>query len=103
MSIVADIFEILMILAFGFSWPFNIVRAYNARTTKGTSLLFLCLIGSGYVAGILCKIFACQGVVGYWTPTKILAFIFYFINLSLIITALIVYCRNKKIDSEKNK
>lgn len=46
-----------MVICFGASWPFNIVRAYKARTAKGTSFLFMSLIGMGYVGGILCKIF----------------------------------------------
>ena len=53
MGTFATIFEIVMVLCFGASWPFNIVRAYKARTTKGTSLQFTILIGIGYVGGIL--------------------------------------------------
>lgn len=100
MEIVSIIFEIAMIVAFGVSWPFNIIRAYKARTTKGTSLPFLSLIGSGYIAGILSKIFACQGVENYWTYLRIIAFVFYCINLSLIITATVIYARNKKLDKK---
>lgn len=58
METFATVFEIVMVLCFGASWPFNIVRAYKARTTKGTSLQFTILIGIGYVGGILSKIFA---------------------------------------------
>lgn len=98
MGIASIIFEIFMIVAFGFSCPFSIVRSYKAKTTKGTSLPFLILIGSGYVAGILSKIFACQGVVDYWSYLRIIAFVFYCINLSLIITAVCIYARNFKYD-----
>ena len=38
---VGDYFEIGMILAFGISWPINLIKAWRARTTRGTSLLFL--------------------------------------------------------------
>ena len=41
---VGDYFEIGMILAFGISWPINLIKAWRARTTRGTSLLFLFLI-----------------------------------------------------------
>lgn len=102
MGTFATIFEIVMVLCFGASWPFNIVRAYKARTTKGTSLQFTILIGIGYVGGILSKIFASadQGA-GYWEPLTVLAFVFYIINLCMILTALAIYFRNKKLDAAR--
>lgn len=51
----AVVFEILMVVCFGFSWPFNIIKSYRARTAKGTSLYFTLLIAIGYVGGILSK------------------------------------------------
>ena len=36
----ADIFELLMIVCFGVSWPINIYKAWKARTTKGSSVQF---------------------------------------------------------------
>ena len=102
METLATVFEIVMVLCFGASWPFNIVRAYKARTAKGTSLQFTLLIGLGYVGGILSKIFASiHAGAGYWNALKILAFVFYFINLSMIITAILIYFRNKKLDLQK--
>lgn len=101
METLSVLFEIAMVVAFGVSWPFNIVRAYRARTAKGTSLLFIVLIGGGYVAGILSKIFAyAKEGAAYWTPLRILAFVFYFINLSMILTALCLYIRNKRLDRQ---
>ena len=38
---VALVLEVLMMLAFGASWPFNVVKSYNARTAKGKALPFL--------------------------------------------------------------
>lgn len=102
METFATIFEIVMVLCFGASWPFNIMRAYKARTAKGTSLQFTLLIGIGYVAGILSKIFSAVHIgSGYWTGLHILAFVFYFINLTMIITALVIYFRNKKLDAKR--
>ena len=51
----AEILEIVMIVSFGASWPMNVVKSYKARTAKGKSLAFLCLILFGYVAGITGK------------------------------------------------
>ena len=52
----AHLFEAGMLVCFGFSWPLNVVKAYKARTTKGTSLAFIFLIITGYIAGITAKI-----------------------------------------------
>ena len=104
LELLPDIFEIMMILCFGVSWPFNITRAYKARTTKGTSIVFTLCVLVGYVAGVLSKILAwiVKGN-GYWTFIKIFAFIFYVVNLSMIITALAIYFRNKKLDKNNEK
>ena len=37
----SEILEIIMILCFGASWPFNVYKSYRARTAKGKSLLFV--------------------------------------------------------------
>ena len=39
-----QILETIMLVCFGFSWPLNVIKAYKARTTKGTSLPFIILI-----------------------------------------------------------
>ena len=51
----SEILEIIMILSFGASWPLNVIKSYKARTAKGKSLAFLCLIFFGYIAGIASK------------------------------------------------
>ena len=41
--LIAELFEILMIVSFGLSWPMNVLKSYRARTAKGKSLPFLLL------------------------------------------------------------
>ena len=36
----AVVFEILMLVCFGLSWPFNIAKSWKSRTAKGKSLIF---------------------------------------------------------------
>lgn len=98
LTVLANVFEIIMVVCFGASWPFNIVKAYKARTAKGTSLLFMGLIGFGYVAGILCKLMQLieKGSL-HWLGW--IAFAFYFVNLSMIITGVVIYFRNKRLDA----
>ena len=93
-----------MIVLFGVSWPFNIVRAYKGRTTKGTSFAFLSLIETGYASGIVSKILAsvAEGAK-YWTALRITAFCFYVVNFIMLFIAIMIYFRNKKLDAEKAK
>ena len=44
----AHLFEAGMLVCFGFSWPLNVVKAYKAGTTKGTSLAF-CLFNNHWL------------------------------------------------------
>lgn len=100
----AEIFEIGMVLCFGASWPFSVIRAYKARTAKGTSLIFTLLIEIGYISAIIGKfiLLAEQGGA-YWTPARAIAFAFYWINLAMVTTGIIIYFRNKKLDAKAEK
>ncbi|MCR5046687.1 MAG: SGNH/GDSL hydrolase family protein [Treponema sp.] len=88
----AHIFECCMLLCFGFSWPLNVIKAYKARTAKGTSLAFITLIITGYLAGIAAKIINAQF-------NYVLAV--YFLNLAIVFCNVIVYARNKSLDNKK--
>lgn len=97
----SEILEVLMIISFGASWPFNVVKSYKARTAKGKSLWFLYLIIFGYIAGILSK---------FLNPTymadiseKWYVLFFYFLNLTMVTADLIIYFRNKKLDRRNGK
>ena len=97
----AEIFEIGMVLCFGASWPFNVIRAYKARTAKGTSLLFTLLIEIGYISAIIGKfILLAQQGNAYWTAPRGIAFAFYWINLAMVTAGLVIYFRNKKLDAK---
>lgn len=85
----AAIFETVMLICFGFSWPLNVIKAYKARTAKGTSLPFILLIITGYVAGIVAKFM--NHAVGY-------VLIVYFLNLMIVSVNLLIYFRNRALD-----
>ena len=85
-------FEALMLICFGFSWPLNVIKAYKARTVKGTSLAFILLIITGYVAGIAAKFINHQ--INY-----VLAV--YFLNLVIVMANIVVYFRNKSLDKKR--
>ena len=90
-----SLFETLMHVCFGLSWPINMMKAYKARTAKGTSLPFLLLIITGYLGGIAAKIIS--GSINY-------VLIVYLINLAIVLLNLAVYFRNVSLDrkSENN-
>ena len=87
----AHLFEAAMLVCFGFSWPLNVIKAYKARTAKGTSLPFIILIITGYLAGISAKII--NGQFNY-------VLVVYFINLAIVMTNVFVYIRNKALDKK---
>ena len=97
LEIIATICEIIMVICFGLSWPFNIIRSYKAKSTKGTSILFMSLIEIGYVAGIICKILIWISK-GSLTLLQLTAFIFYCINFTMVFIGILIYFRNKKIE-----
>ena len=46
-----SVWEVIMMVCFGFSWPFAIVKTIRAKNPAGKSYLFLTLIIVGYAAG----------------------------------------------------
>ena len=98
-----EIFEIIMIVSFGASWPFNVMRSYKARTAKGKSLSFLCLILFGYVAGIISKLINETYMANFGSKWYVL--FFYVLNFIMVFADLLLYFRNKKLDkiAEQNK
>ena len=100
---ISEILETVMIVSFGASWPFNVIRSYKARTAKGKSLSFLCLILFGYAAGIIGKVLRDDFAV--WLATSWYVLFFYVLNFIMVGTDLILYFRNKALDkkAEENK
>lgn len=94
----SELFEILMILSFGASWPLNVIKSYKSRTAKGKSLIFLCLILFGYMAGIISK-FLNESYMNTITSKWYVLF-FYVLNLIMVGIDLCLYIRNRKLDIE---
>ena len=97
----AEILEVIMIVCFGISWPFNVVRSYKARTAKGKSPVFLCLIILGYIAGIAAKFM--NGAYMSAIDEKWYVLFFYFLNLVMVSADLVLYCRNRQLDRRNEK
>lgn len=95
----AEIFEVIMVVSFGASWPFNVMKSYRARTTKGKSLLFLLLIFFGYIAGIISKLINDAYMAVFAQKWYVL--FFYVLNLIMVGTDLVLYARNKRLDNAR--
>lgn len=109
MLTVTSIFEVLMLCAFGISWPLNVAKAWKSRTAKGISLPFYLLIWIGYICGIIGKYIAIYysihilGIAQNWTEVvKWYVMFFYVLNLLMVSAGIIVYFRNKRLDKLAN-
>ena len=87
-----SILETVMLVCFGFSWPLNVIKAYKAKTAKGTSLPFVLLIITGYIAGISAKLIS--GQINY-------VLIAYILNLAIVSLNVIVYFRHVSLDKKR--
>ncbi|MEI7473729.1 MAG: hypothetical protein WCK67_03030 [bacterium] len=84
-----SVFEMVMLVCFGSSWPFAISKTYKAKSVKGKSILFLSLIFIGYIAGIIHKVLYAMDVV----------LALYILNGILVATEICLYFMYKDNDS----
>lgn len=83
----SQILEFAMLFAFGFSWPFAIVRTYRAKRVDGKSPAFMIIVLVGYACGI-----AAHLVEG----TKLWLCWIYLVDMALVSTDLTLYFRYSK-------
>ncbi|MBO5952732.1 MAG: hypothetical protein J6Q53_01180 [Oscillospiraceae bacterium] len=96
-----EILEIIMLVCFGASWPMNVIKAYKARTAKGKSLAFLCLIIIGYIAGIAAKLLN-EAYMAQFAEKWYVLF-FYILNITMVTADLAMYFRNRHLDKKAEK
>ncbi|MCL4536021.1 MAG: hypothetical protein M1610_00285 [Nitrospirae bacterium] len=78
-----SIFEIGMLLCFGAAWPFSIYKSLRYKEVRGKSLPFLIIVLTGYIAGILHKIFYNYDAVVY----------LYMLNGLMVTVDIVLYLR----------
>jgi len=86
-----QIFEIIMLICFGMSWPISVYKSIRSKSTKGKSVFFIIAIIVGYISGIVGKIVNNQ--LSY-------VVVLYFVNLVVVSIDLGLYFVNAK--REKN-
>ena len=85
-----------MLIAFGFSWPFNIIKSWKSGTARGKSIAFEYIIVAGYLIGLLGKIIS-------WRITGELAYSvwFYIADIIMVVTDIALYYRNVALDRQE--
>ena len=89
-----QLFEVLMLLCFGLSWPFNIAKSWKSRTARGKSVGFEILILFGYLCGVVGKFVS--GNVTYVLGV-------YILDILMVTTDLVLTLRNKVLDRLEDK
>ena len=84
-----QIFELIMLICFGLSWPTSVLKSYRSRTAKGKSLYFEVFIWIGYVVGMIGK---------FVTNNINYVLIIYAINIIMVSIDICLYFRNTKLD-----
>jgi hypothetical protein len=84
-----NIFEALMLICFGASWPFAVARTYKTKNVKGKSSLFLSLVILGYIFGIVHKVLYSFDYVIY----------LYVFNCLMVVLDLILYFKYKETEN----
>ena len=88
----AQVFETIMLLCFGASWPFNIAKSLRSRTAKGKSIYFEICIIAGYICGVIGKFISGQF-------TYVLAV--YFLDILMVSIDLALTLRNRRLDRQR--
>ena len=90
--------EIGMLVAFGCSWPFNILKSWRSRTAKGKSVVFEFIVVFGYLIGVTGKFitFRRTGVLPYSTW-------FYLADILMVAIDIVLYFRNTALDQARER
>ncbi len=86
-----QIFEFIMLICFGMSWPISVYKSITSKSTKGKSLVFILAIIVGYICGILGKVLS--GQINYVLGL-------YIFNLIVVSIDLVLYFINKHNEKE---
>ena len=82
-----SIFEALMLLCFGVSWPFAIAKSYRTRRNGSKSVWFLGLVFVGYLSGLTHKLLYSRDVVTF----------LYAANGAMVFIDILLYLRNARL------
>ena len=90
----AKVFEMLMLICFGLSWPFNIVKSVTPRTARGKSHPCEGSRRVGYLCGLAGKLIS---------HNLTYVVVFYILDLMMVGTDLLLTLRNRGLDRQREK
>ena len=95
---IVQLCEIGMLVAFGFSWPFNISKSIRSRTAKGKSVIFELIVVFGYLVGLTGKFIT-------YNRTGVLAYSvwFYIADIVMVLIDICLYVRNVRLDKRRDR
>lgn len=81
-----------MLLCFGMAWPFSIYKSWKTREVGSKSLIFLCALLLGYVAGVIHKlVYLMDGVI-----------FLYILNGTMVSIDIALYLRNRLYQTRRS-
>jgi hypothetical protein len=78
-----SVFEAVMLICFGISWPVSIAKTLRTKVVCGKSPLFLTIVCLGYVCGVIHKAFYSYDWI----------IVLYAMNMLLVAVDLLLYFR----------
>ncbi len=82
-----SVFEVGMLVCFGFAWPISIMKSIKTKSIEGKSLLFMYVVMIGYLFGMTHKIIYNLDFV----------LILYGVNFLMVFVDVMLYYKNKKL------
>ena len=86
-----QIFEFIMLVCFGLSWPISVYKSIKSKSTQGKSIVFIIAIIIGYISGIIGKI------VNNQLTYVLIIYCFNLIVVSVDLALFIINRKNEKI------
>lgn len=78
-----SIFEVIMLVCFGISWPISIAKSIRTKVVAGKSPIFMGIVCVGYLSGMIHKVlYSFDWVI-----------ILYLVNMIMIIIDIALYFR----------
>lgn len=85
-----EIFELIMVICFGLSWPLSVYKSASPAPPRGKACSLRCSSGQGYVSAIIGKIV---------TQNLTYVFYFYILNIVMVSIDICLYFRNRRLDA----
>ena len=87
-----SIFEAMMLICFGISWPISIAKALRTKVVAGKSPVFMVIVAFGYLSGIVHK------VLNNFDWITLL----YASNMLLVLTDMVLYFKYSEKSNEED-